>query len=60
VFALWLVLAGLERLLVEFIRRNDRIAVGLTLPQLISIAMLAAGAVWLARAPTPRLVTARG
>ena len=46
-FALWLVLSGLERLLVEFIRRNDRIALGLTLPQLISLAMLAAGAAWL-------------
>jgi phosphatidylglycerol:prolipoprotein diacylglycerol transferase len=48
-FAAWLVLSGLERLLVEFIRRNDTAALGLTLPQLISVAMIAAGVVWLAR-----------
>lgn len=46
-FALYLVLAGVERLLVEFIRRNDEIALGLTQAQLISIAMVVAGAVWL-------------
>ena len=33
-FALYLVLAGVERILVEFIRRNDELALGLTLPQL--------------------------
>jgi phosphatidylglycerol:prolipoprotein diacylglycerol transferase len=48
-FALYLVLAGVERLLVEFIRRNDKLALGLTLPQWISMAMIAAGAVWLLR-----------
>jgi phosphatidylglycerol---prolipoprotein diacylglyceryl transferase len=48
-FALYLVLSGLERLLVEFIRRNDEVVAGLTLPQLISLALIAAGAVWLAR-----------
>jgi phosphatidylglycerol---prolipoprotein diacylglyceryl transferase len=48
-FALYLVLAGTERLLVEFIRRNDEAALGLTLPQLVSVAMIAAGAVWLLR-----------
>jgi phosphatidylglycerol---prolipoprotein diacylglyceryl transferase len=47
-FALYLVLAGLERLLVEFIRRNDAVVLGLTQPQLISIVMIAAGAGWLA------------
>ncbi len=47
-FALYLVLAGIERLLVEFIRRNDRIALGLTQAQLISVAMMIAGGVWLA------------
>jgi phosphatidylglycerol:prolipoprotein diacylglycerol transferase len=52
-FALWLVLSGLERLLVEFIRRNDRVALGLTFPQLISVVLIAAGAVWLARAQRP-------
>jgi phosphatidylglycerol:prolipoprotein diacylglycerol transferase len=46
-FALYLVLAGTERFLVEFIRRNDEIFVGLTQAQLISLAMLLAGAAWL-------------
>jgi phosphatidylglycerol---prolipoprotein diacylglyceryl transferase len=46
-FALYLVLAGLERLLVEFIRRNDEVAAGLTLAQLVSLAMIAAGAAFL-------------
>src|SRR3954451_6236133 len=59
-FALWLVLSGTERLLVEFIRRNDAIALGLTLPQLVSVAMIAVGALWLARARAPRLAPARG
>jgi phosphatidylglycerol:prolipoprotein diacylglycerol transferase len=59
-FALWLVLTGLERLLVEFIRRNDPVVAGLTLPQLISVAMIAAGAIWLARARAPRLAPANG
>ena len=48
-FALYLVLAGAERLLVELIRRNDSVVAGLTLPQLVSIAMIAAGAAWLLR-----------
>jgi phosphatidylglycerol---prolipoprotein diacylglyceryl transferase len=48
-FALYLVLAGAERFLVEFLRRNDRIVVGLTLPQLIAIAMMIVGGIWLAR-----------
>ena len=47
-FALYLVLAGAERFLVEFIRRNDEVALGLTQPQLISIAMIVAGGAWLA------------
>jgi phosphatidylglycerol:prolipoprotein diacylglycerol transferase len=49
-FALYLVLAGLERLLVEFIRRNDDAALGLTLPQLISVGMILAGGAWLLQA----------
>jgi phosphatidylglycerol:prolipoprotein diacylglycerol transferase len=48
-FALYLVLSGLERLLVEFIRRNDEVVAGLTLPQLISLALIAAATAWLAR-----------
>src|ERR671916_847980 len=46
-FALWLVLAGVERFLIEFIRRNDEGLAGLTQPQLISIAMVAPGGAWL-------------
>jgi phosphatidylglycerol:prolipoprotein diacylglycerol transferase len=54
-FALYLVLTGTERLLVEFIRRNHHIALGLTLPQFISIGMIAAGGAWLlARGIRPR------
>jgi phosphatidylglycerol:prolipoprotein diacylglycerol transferase len=48
VFALYLVLSGLERFLVEFIRRNNEVFAGLTAPQLESIALLAIGLVWLA------------
>jgi phosphatidylglycerol:prolipoprotein diacylglycerol transferase len=48
-FALYLVLAGLERFLVEFIRRNQDVALGLTEAQLISVAMIVAGGIWLAR-----------
>jgi phosphatidylglycerol---prolipoprotein diacylglyceryl transferase len=48
VFALYLVLSGLERLLVEFIRRNNEVLAGLTAPQLESIALLAIGLCWLA------------
>ena len=48
-FALYLVLAGVERLLVEFIRRNEVVALGLTWPQILSVVMIAVGAGWLAR-----------
>jgi phosphatidylglycerol:prolipoprotein diacylglycerol transferase len=48
-FAIYLVIAGVERLLIEFIRRNDEVALGLTLPQLISIGMTAVGVAWLVR-----------
>jgi phosphatidylglycerol---prolipoprotein diacylglyceryl transferase len=47
VFALYLVAVGLERLLVEFIRRNDDVALGLTLAQLVSVALIAAGTAWI-------------
>jgi phosphatidylglycerol:prolipoprotein diacylglycerol transferase len=49
-FAAYLVLSGVERLLVEFIRRNHEVFAGLTTPQLESIAIAVVGAVWLARA----------
>jgi phosphatidylglycerol:prolipoprotein diacylglycerol transferase len=48
VFALYMVGSGLERFLVEFIRRNKEVLAGLTAPQLESIALCAIGAVWLA------------
>jgi phosphatidylglycerol:prolipoprotein diacylglycerol transferase len=46
-FALYLLLSGTERFLVEFIRRNSDEALGLTEAQLISVLMMIAGAVWL-------------
>lgn len=56
-FALYLVLAGTERFLIEIIRRNDGFVLGLTEAQLISVAMLAGGLFWLSRlrggAPPP-------
>jgi phosphatidylglycerol---prolipoprotein diacylglyceryl transferase len=48
-FAMYLVIAGLERILIEFIRRNDDVALGLTLPQLLSAVMVIVGVVWLIR-----------
>ena len=46
-FALYLLLAGTERFLVEFVRRNEAVALGLTTAQWFSLAMMAGGAVWL-------------
>ena len=60
-FGLYLVLSGLERLLVEFIRRNKDVVVGLTLPQLISLVLIAGGAalvVALREGPGPQPRTA--
>jgi phosphatidylglycerol:prolipoprotein diacylglycerol transferase len=51
-FALYLVLAGAERFLVEFIRRNDSVVAGLTLAQLIALAMMIGGGAWLLRLRT--------
>ena len=55
-FALYLLLAGSERFLVEFIRRNGDVAIGLTQAQLISLAMIVPGGLWLLLASrrTPR------
>ena len=39
IFALYLVLSGLERFLVEFIRRNSEVLAGLTAPQLESLGL---------------------
>ena len=46
-FGLYLVLAGAERFFVEFVRRNDDVLLGLTQPQVLSILMIAGGAIWL-------------
>jgi phosphatidylglycerol:prolipoprotein diacylglycerol transferase len=56
-FALWMVLAGVERFLVEFVRRNPAELLGLTQPQLISVLMIAGGAGflwWLSRRARPQ------
>jgi len=47
-FAIYLVYAGCERFLVEFVRRNTDEGLGLTTAQLESLAMMIAGAVWIA------------
>ena len=58
-FGLYLILAGGERFLVEFIRRNDPVVAGLTEPQLISLVLLALGAaIVTVRRAAPRVVTA--
>jgi len=48
IFALYLLLSGLERFLVEFVRRNSEVLGGLTAPQLESAALVLIGAAWLA------------
>jgi phosphatidylglycerol:prolipoprotein diacylglycerol transferase len=48
VFALYLVLSGFERFLVEFIRRNKEVLAGLTAPQVESVVLFVIGVVWLA------------
>ncbi len=48
VFALYLIGSGLERFLVEFIRRNEAVVAGLTGPQLESLLLVAVGLLWLA------------
>lgn len=55
-FGLYLVIAGVERFLVEIIRRNESVVAGLTLAQLISVAMVVAGSAliaWRVRAARP-------
>jgi phosphatidylglycerol---prolipoprotein diacylglyceryl transferase len=48
-FALYLLAAGTERFLVEFVRRNEPVGLGLTVAQWLSLGMIAAGATWLGR-----------
>lgn len=56
-FALYLLLAGTERFLVEFVRRNEAVVAGLTEAQLMSLAMIVVGSFWFASkrgsGPTP-------
>ena len=47
IFAWYLVGAGVERFLVEFLRRNAEVAGGLTAPQYESIAIFHVGTAWL-------------
>ncbi len=55
IFALWLALAGVERLLVEFLRaKDDRFFGGLTLAQMISLGIVAVGLVGMGRSRTPK------
>jgi phosphatidylglycerol---prolipoprotein diacylglyceryl transferase len=46
-FALYLVIAGIERFLIEFIRRNEDVALGLTAAQLWSLGQFLIGVIWL-------------
>jgi phosphatidylglycerol:prolipoprotein diacylglycerol transferase len=59
-FAVYLVLAGAERFLVEFLRRNDEVLAGLTAPQLESIALMLAGTAWIALATRRRPLPVSG
>src|SRR3954447_19281448 len=49
--AVYLIGAGLERFLVEFIRRNTGEALGLTQPQWVAIVSMLAGIAWIALRP---------
>jgi phosphatidylglycerol---prolipoprotein diacylglyceryl transferase len=52
---LYLILGGAARFMVEFVRINPRVALGLTEAQLISIAMIVGGAIaWLALSRRPQ------
>jgi phosphatidylglycerol:prolipoprotein diacylglycerol transferase len=46
-FAIYLLYAGAERFLVEFLRRNSDVALGLTAAQLESLGMVLIGTVWI-------------
>ncbi len=56
---IYLVIVGVERFLIELIRRNDSVVAGLTLPQLVSLGAIALGtALILTRRDAPRPVPA--
>jgi phosphatidylglycerol:prolipoprotein diacylglycerol transferase len=57
-FAVYLVLSGFERFLVEFIRRNNDVWAGLTAPQIESLALMVIGLTWIAVASRRRAVFA--
>lgn len=46
-FALYLCVAGFERFMIEFLRRNADFALGLTQAQLLSVVMVAVGVAWI-------------
>jgi phosphatidylglycerol:prolipoprotein diacylglycerol transferase len=46
-FAIYLLYAGAERFLVEFLRRNNEVALGFTAAQLESLGMMLIGAIWI-------------
>lgn len=59
-FGVYLVLAGMERFVIEFFRaKDDRLAFGLTIAQVIAIGSLAIGAAWLTALRQPRTAAAR-
>jgi phosphatidylglycerol:prolipoprotein diacylglycerol transferase len=58
-FALYLVLSGVERFLVEFLRRNDEVWAGLTVPQIESLVLMLVGGAWFALASRRRAVLAQ-
>ena len=53
-FALYLVLSGVERFLVEFVRRNDQVLWGLTQPQLWAVGLAIGALAWMAATAVPR------
>lgn len=60
-FALYLLLAGTERFLVEFLRaKDDRVLWGLTTAQVVAVLLIVAGGVLLAMLTRPRRRTVAG
>jgi phosphatidylglycerol:prolipoprotein diacylglycerol transferase len=47
-FAGYLIGGGLERFMIEFLRRNEDVALGLTAAQLESLGLMVAGVIWVA------------
>ncbi|MGE5758972.1 MAG: prolipoprotein diacylglyceryl transferase family protein, partial [Gemmatimonadota bacterium] len=57
-FGCYLVIAGLERLLIEFLRaKDDRVLHGFTIAQAASLGMIAAGMIVMARLKRPTAVS---